>query len=393
MSSNFAISLHGISKKYHIYENPKDRLLSMLPWNKNKIFGHEFWALKDIDLEITKGEVIGIIGRNGAGKSTLLQLICKTLSPTEGSLEIEGKVAALLELGSGFNPEFSGRENVYLSAAIAGMSKDEIASKYDEIVAFSEIEAFIDQPVKTYSSGMLMRLAFSVATSVNPEILVIDEALSVGDGAFARKSFDRIMRLKESGCTILFCSHSLFQVESLCERVMWIENGKVKMVGQPSEVIPYYETSLEQKFSNEEIPKIVQGHKGFRLRQVTAVSPLLLHSMVDELCLRVEFTSNINAPTPTLIYEIFTQSGQTVTSGISKNDEFLLPRDEDGNGTIDICFPNINLMRGRYRIDIYLMCENALHLYDHASSCVIFDMVQENHEKGVAFLTHEWKKS
>lgn len=393
MSSNFAISLHGISKKYHIYENPKDRLLSMLPWNKNKIFGHEFWALKDIDLEITKGEVIGIIGRNGAGKSTLLQLICKTLSPTEGSLEIEGKVAALLELGSGFNPEFSGRENVYLSAAIAGMSKDEIASKYDEIVAFSEIEAFIDQPVKTYSSGMLMRLAFSVATSVNPEILVIDEALSVGDGAFARKSFDRIMRLKESGCTILFCSHSLFQVESLCERVMWIENGKVKMVGQPSEVIPYYETSLEQKFNNEEIPKIVQGHKGFRLRQVSAVSPLLLHSMVDELCLRVEFTSNINAPTPTLIYEIFTQSGQTVTSGISKNDGFLLPRDEDGNGTVNISFPNINLMRGRYRIDIYLMCENALHLYDHASSCVIFDMLQENHEKGIAFLPHEWKKS
>lgn len=392
MSSDFAISIQTVSKKFHIYQNSKDRLLSMLPWNKNKIFGNEFWALQDINLQIRQGEVIGIIGRNGAGKSTLLQLICKTLSPSLGTLEIKGKIAALLELGSGFNPEFSGRENVYLAAAIAGMSKNEIASKYEEIVAFSEIKAFIDQPVKTYSSGMLMRLAFSVATSVDPEILIIDEALSVGDGAFARKSFDRIMHLKEKGCTILFCSHSLFQVESLCERVIWLESGKVKMIGQPSEIIPHYEMSLEPEFYHNEPLNLARGQKGFRLRNIIAQSDFPLHSMIDALSIKIDFTCNIHEPIPTLIYEIFTQNGQTVTSGITKNDGFLLSCDSKGNGSVNLHFPKINLMRGRYRIDIYLMCENVLHLYDHASSCVMFNVLQEKHEKGVVFLTHEWKQ-
>lgn len=250
MSSDIAICLKNISKKYKLYEKPIDRLWQMLPWNKDKTIGEEFWALKNIDMEIRKGEVIGLVGQNGAGKSTLLQLVCNTLQSTSGEIHVNGKIAALLELGSGFNPEFTGKENVYMSAAISGLSKEETDEKYNEIVEFSGIGDFVNTPVKNYSSGMMVRLAFAVATSVEPDILVIDEALSVGDGAFARKSFDRIMKLKDAGCTILFCSHALYQVEVLCEKVMWLDKGEVKAFGEPSGVVNMYQTYLDRVNEN-----------------------------------------------------------------------------------------------------------------------------------------------
>jgi len=182
-----------------------------------------------VSFEIAKGDVIGILGVNGAGKSTLLQLVCGTLTATHGEVLVKGRIAALLELGAGFNPEFTGRENVFMSAAIMGLTQDEVTARFEDIVEFSGIRDFIDQPVKTYSSGMYVRLAFSVATHVDPDILVIDEALSVGDGHFARKSFDRIMALKARGCTILFCSHSIYQLEALCQQALWLDQGQVKL--------------------------------------------------------------------------------------------------------------------------------------------------------------------
>lgn len=386
---NIAISLKGIGKKYISYASSMDMLKSV--FTNGRIGSKtEHWALQDIDISIHKGEVVGLIGRNGAGKSTLLQIICKTLQPNAGEIVVNGKIAALLELGSGFNPEFSGKENVYLSAAIAGMSRAEIESKYDDIVAFSEIGDFIKLPVKTYSSGMLVRLAFSVATSVEPEILIIDEALSVGDGAFARKSFDRIMSLKERGCTILFCSHSLFQIESLCERAVWIEKGQIKMQGSPSEIIPEYELSLEGSTHCGLSDDRSALSKTIRIIDVRASSTELI-SCMDDLVIEVDYAYDGKLEAPALIYEIFTLSGQTVTSGISKNDGFLMSCGNDGKGTAAICFPNIKLMRGKYRVDVYLMCEKCIHLYDHASSCLILDVKQENNEKGVVFLEHSWR--
>ncbi|MFZ4704170.1 MAG: ABC transporter ATP-binding protein, partial [Candidatus Methylumidiphilus sp.] len=214
-SADFAIRAEGLSKCYTLYDHPADRLKQMLMRGRRQYY-REFWALRETSFELAKGQVLGLVGRNGAGKSTLLQLVCGTLAPSGGSLDVRGRVSALLELGAGFNPEFTGRENVYVSAAILGLSKAEINLRYDEIVEFSGIAEFIDQPVKTYSSGMFMRLAFAVATSVDPDILIIDEALSVGDGEFARKSFDRIIAMKETGKTILFCSHSMYHIESIC---------------------------------------------------------------------------------------------------------------------------------------------------------------------------------
>ncbi|MDX8377458.1 MAG: ABC transporter ATP-binding protein, partial [Mariprofundales bacterium] len=205
--SDIAIRVQNICKYYQIYSNPQDRLKQSL-WRGRKQFYREFKALDDVSFEVKKGETVGIIGRNGSGKSTLLQIICGTLAPTSGDVEVNGRVAALLELGSGFNPEFTGRENVYMNATILGLSKKEIDARFDDIVAFADIGEFIEQPVKTYSSGMMMRLAFAVAINVKPDVLIIDEALSVGDVAFQRKCFGKIEEIRDAGATIMFVSHS-----------------------------------------------------------------------------------------------------------------------------------------------------------------------------------------
>ena len=226
-AQSYAIEARGLGKCYGLYAHPSDRLKQLL-WGRWRQFSREFWALREVDLLIRPGEVVGLVGRNGAGKSTLLQMLCGTLPPTKGHLRVHGRVAALLELGAGFNPEFTGIENVFMNGAILGLKHHEVEERLDEILAFADIGEFVHQPVKTYSSGMFVRLAFAVATSVEPDILVIDEALAVGDGAFARKSFDRIMRLKDSGKTILFCSHSMYQVEALCSRAIWIDKGKLR---------------------------------------------------------------------------------------------------------------------------------------------------------------------
>jgi len=238
-----AIEARGVGKRFSLFEQPSDRLKQLL-WGRYKQYSRDFWALQDVSFDIRRGEVVGLVGRNGAGKSTLLQMVCGTLAPTTGSLAVRGRVAALLELGAGFSPDFSGLENVYMNAAILGMGRAQVDERLDSILAFADIGQFIHQPVKTYSSGMFVRLAFAVATSVEPDILVIDEALSVGDGAFARKSFDRIMDLKDKGATILFCSHAMYHVQALCSRALWLEGGRMRMWDDAPRVTAAYETSL-----------------------------------------------------------------------------------------------------------------------------------------------------
>lgn len=231
MSSDFAIKVENLSKSYRIYDKPRDRLLQAMPWNKKQYF-HEFWALKDVSFEVKKGETVGIIGRNGSGKSTLLQLICGTLTPTSGSIKTNGRVAALLELGAGFNPEFTGRENVYMNASILGLSKDEIDARFECIVDFADIGEFVDQPVKTYSSGMMVRLAFAVIAHVDADILVIDEALAVGDAFFVQKCMRFLRKFMESG-TVLFVSHDTAAVINFCNSAIWLSKGNVKYQGPP----------------------------------------------------------------------------------------------------------------------------------------------------------------
>jgi lipopolysaccharide transport system ATP-binding protein len=206
--------------------------------------GRRHWAVRDVSFRVDAGEVLGIVGRNGAGKSTLLQLVCGTLRPSEGELNVRGRIAALLELGAGFNPDFTGIENVYLNAALLGLTQAQVDARLDGILAFADIGDFVHQPVKTYSSGMFVRLAFAVATSVDPQLLVIDEALSVGDGAFARKSFERVMQLRDNGASILLCSHSVYHVQALCNRALWLDRGQVRGYGPAASVTASYETAL-----------------------------------------------------------------------------------------------------------------------------------------------------
>ena len=256
MSSNdFAIRVQGLSKCYQIYDAPKDRLKQMLVPRLQRIIGiqpkqyfREFKALNDVSFEIKKGETVGIIGRNGSGKSTLLQMICGTLTPTNGSIQTNGRIAALLELGSGFNPEFTGRENVYMNAAVLGLSREEIDTKFDDIVAFADIGDFIEQPVKTYSSGMMVRLAFAVIVHVDADILVIDEALAVGDVFFQQKCMRYLREFQKNGGTTLFVSHDTSAVINLCEKAILLSKNRSSSptIGDPEKISRIY---IEQLYS------------------------------------------------------------------------------------------------------------------------------------------------
>lgn len=238
------IRAKNISMRYLMtYDRIKSIKEYLVQLVKGKIKYEEFWALRNVSFEIKKGEVVGIIGHNGAGKSTLLKVISGILKPTDGELEVHGNIVPMLELGSGFDHDLTGRENVFLNGAILGYTEEYLKAKYDEIVAFSELGKFIDVPIRNYSSGMLMRLAFSIATVVQPEILIVDEILAVGDAAFQEKSKARMLELMSGGTTVLFVSHSLEQIREMCDRVIWLEHGNVKMIGPTKEICDAYQAS------------------------------------------------------------------------------------------------------------------------------------------------------
>jgi lipopolysaccharide transport system ATP-binding protein len=258
--NNIAIRISNLSKCYHIYDRPQDRLKQLVIPKLRSLVGRnpgdyfrEFWALNDVSFEVGRGETVGIIGRNGSGKSTLLQMICGTLEPTTGTVETHGRVAALLELGAGFNPEFTGRENVYMNATVLGLTQQEITARFDEIAAFADIGDFIEQPVKHYSSGMYARLAFAVAINVDPSILIVDEALSVGDEPFQRKCFARIEEIKRNGATILFVSHSSSAIVALCDRAILLHGGKCLYTGRPKIAVGWYQKLMNAPEKSEKI--------------------------------------------------------------------------------------------------------------------------------------------
>lgn len=241
-----SVEFQNVSKSYPIYENPGNRLKELLTLNRRR-FHRDFWALRDLSFDVRQGETFCVIGENGAGKSTLLQMVAGILPPSSGTVAVHGRVSALLELGSGFNPEFTGRDNVYLNAAILGFSKQEIDRRYREIEEFAEIGAFIDQPVKTYSSGMAVRLAFAVAIHVDPEILLVDEALAVGDIYFRQRCMRKVHELRSRGITILFVSHAIADVKAIGDRTLWLEGGRVKDLGATDGVVARYLAAMVEK--------------------------------------------------------------------------------------------------------------------------------------------------
>ena len=435
MSSNAlnpsaVISLEGVGKTYKRFAKPSDRFWQAV-WpsafrsasQTSAAEANEFVALAPLNLQVRRGEALGLIGRNGAGKSTLLQMVCGTLNPSSGNVVVNGKIGALLELGAGFNPEFTGRENVYLAAAVMGFSGAETDALYESIVEFSGIREFIDQPVKTYSSGMYVRLAFSIATSANPDILVIDEALSVGDGAFAKKSFERIMQLKEQGTTVLFCSHSMYQVESFCDRALWLDHGQVQMEGPAAKVVAAYADSLreESKLSSSATLASVRtsgasgasGGASIASDVSTAASAAALGvaritnievsvdgqtgreleavSLQSDVSITVQFESDPALPCPTFATGFALPDGQIFTSAYTLFDGLAIERDAQGRGQATVVFEKLPLMKGRFSIGAYLFDERALHVYDVVLQAATVVVTQPGVHQGFVQLPHRWK--
>lgn len=256
-NADIAIRVNKLSKCYHVYEHPQDRLKQSLSFGRKQYY-REFWALREMSFEVRKGETVGIIGRNGSGKSTLLQIIAGTLTPTSGSVELNGRIAALLELGSGFNPDFTGRENVFMNGAILGLSEHEIAARFAEIADFADIGDFMDRPVKTYSSGMILRLAFAVSVCVAPDIIIIDEALAVGDMAFQFKCMKRLEKLTQSGVTLFFVSHDINAVKAFCQRAIYLAKGEQKGSGSANDMVEMYLLDMrkEQQLAFQAAPNL-----------------------------------------------------------------------------------------------------------------------------------------
>ena len=273
-----AVHIRGVSKSYPIYMRPPDRLKELLTFNRRS-YHRDFWAVREVSLEVEKGATFGLVGENGSGKSTLLQLIAGILTPTLGAVEVEGRVSALLELGSGFNPQFTGRDNVFLNGAILGLSNREIERLFPAIESFAEIGEFINQPVKTYSSGMMVRLAFAVAINVEPDILLIDEALAVGDICFRQRCMRKIHELHRRGVTIIFVSHSAADVKSLAQQVAWLDRGRLVECGKPDAVVAKYLAAMVNKDSRYRKETAQQGASAGRAASEPMVAPEVVETI------------------------------------------------------------------------------------------------------------------
>ena len=400
-----SLELIEVSKAYRYYPSSWGRLGEMLT---GKVFHEERQVLDRLNLRIEPGEVVGIVGVNGAGKSTLLKLIAGTLKPTTGEVRQVGTICALLELGAGFHPDMSGRENIFLGGAVAGQPAEKTRELFDSIVEFSGLAEVIDHPVKTYSSGMLMRLAFSVATAVDPDMLILDETLSVGDGLFARKSFDRIMGFKEAGKTILFCSHSRYQVESICTRAIWLHQGSIRLDGPADHVVGAYNNFLleqEATPADAEVdhpPTVVKkdpSRVDARILQIRIGSehgwgqPVVLASGQSSLRIRVDFAADPAVPLPTLGMTLSPSKGRPIASASSLHDGLATRCDDKGRGFFVVTFPKLPLLRGAYWVNLFLMCEHGVFCYERVDRAVTFEVSQTGPDIGLVSLERDWLAS
>ncbi len=366
-NNNIAVKTVGLSKIYKLYNKPFDRVRELF---SAKGYHKDFSALSNISFEVTKGSTLGIIGDNGAGKSTLLKILANTLTPSSGTMEITGRVGSLLELGAGFHPELSGRQNYYLHAAILGLSETEIKEKENAILDFAEIGDFIDQPVKTYSSGMNLRLGFSIATSINPDVLIVDEALSVGDEYFQKKSIDRMINFKNSGKTIVFCSHSMYQINLLCERAIWIKEGQLHKIGPSADVTAAYENYQRKKsgkINNKQLKEETDvSTKWIRFIKLNdSVKPIKLQHK-QKLFTEIEFVSIDNEPY-TIAIGIQRTDG-IIAHAINLKNEKKLLFNKKGINRLRINYSKLPLLHGEFVLFVYILDENGVYVYHYTQS-------------------------
>ncbi|MCG7933718.1 MAG: ABC transporter ATP-binding protein [Candidatus Thiodiazotropha taylori] len=393
-----AIEARQLSKSYRQYAKPFDLFKE---WLLRKPFHNQVDALAPIDLTIPKGTTFGVIGDNGAGKSTLLKLLAGTLTPTTGSLHIEGRKSAILELGSGFHPEFSGLENIQLACSLLGLSAAETAERTPQIIEFSELGVAIHRPVKSYSSGMFVRLAFSVITSIDPDVLIVDEALSVGDALFQKKSMDRMMKFRDEGRTLVFCSHNLYQVKELCEQAVWLENGVVRGMGESAKVVDDYQDSVRQRQKAGSIDRAspdAEAASDVYLAEVVleggidTAENIPLYQTGDHFAIRVEADIGSRPADDVHIGLVLIRNDGLQVYGVSTLiDQLGLYPIADKRYGVRLVFDPIHLMSGDYALEAWLIDRSGLHVYDSRPVCCQFRVRHESSEVGIVKMSHQWE--
>jgi lipopolysaccharide transport system ATP-binding protein len=394
-SMEVAVRADELSKQYSIYRRPVDRLIEAFTRRPRHTI---FPALQDVTLDVQKGETVGIIGQNGAGKSTLLKLLCRVTEPTSGTLDTKGTIASILELGTGFHPEFTGRDNAALNAAILGLSAAEVKKALPHILEFSELGTFLDRPVKTYSSGMYMRLAFSVAVNVNPDILVIDEALAVGDGHFQKKCVDKIREFQDDGRTILFCSHALYHIASLCRRTLWLDHGRVMRFGPSLDVVHEYETFLLQRDRDQAAagePEHESSLSPVRFHDIVvcdrAGRPRDLFARGDDIHLKLRIHSDDPRQPIHVIVAVHRSADDLQCFAVGTHADGMAPLSGRNEYEITVQLQNVPLLRADYSIIAFVGDENAITVFDRRDLRPGFTMTGERFEIGLVDVSHRWQ--
>jgi ABC-type polysaccharide/polyol phosphate transport system ATPase subunit len=393
-----AIEVEGVSKRFRLYHERNQSLKAAFMRGRRAKFD-EFWALRDVSLSVPAGKTYGLIGHNGSGKSTLLKCMAGILVPDAGTLQTRGKVSALLELGAGFHPELSGRDNVYLNGSILGMSKKQIDAQFDEIVDFAGLETFIDTPVKNYSSGMYVRLGFSVAINVDPEVLMVDEVLAVGDESFQRKCMDKFKDFRDDGRTVVIVSHALGTMRTMCDEVAWLDHGKVLGIGKPGELVDEY-TAASHQDQAEATPHDEEagsrwGSGEVRVERVELLdrsgAPVSATRTGEAVTFRMHYRAKERIVRPVFGFGLHTADGQHVT-GPNTRDVEMVPEFIEGEGHVDLEVPRLMLIPGVFDVSVSVFDYACLHPYDFRTKALRFDVeVGKPHELyGVVSLGGRW---
>lgn len=399
------LRLEGVGKEYRLYDSPRARLRALLT---GRALHRSHWALRDVSLTLRRGQCLGVVGQNGAGKSTLLKLVTGVIQPTCGQVQRRGRVTAILELGAGFHPEFSGRQNLYFGGSLIGIDAQQMAAIEPQVLAFADIGEAIERPVKTYSSGMVMRLAFALVTAVQPEVLIIDEALAVGDQSFQKKCIERIQEFRDSGCTILFCSHSAYHVRHLCDAALWLDTGRVMALGATGEVLDAYEKFVRAQVdaAQQETPP-EQDAPPLHEREPDAAAiisceiegleplpegavprtPRLLQSrdLVATITVRGK-----ESECPSIGFMVEQDKGVGITS-LATHDEGVAPAHIGGRLWRSVLrFPDLPLHSGDYTISVYLFDERGLVIYDQWFQFQVLRVEAATKVPGLVRLPHVW---
>ncbi|MFL6196214.1 MAG: ABC transporter ATP-binding protein [Thermoanaerobaculia bacterium] len=386
------VTAEGLTKTYRVYGTPWDRLGELITRRSRH---KEFRALEDVTFTLPRGEGLALIGENGAGKSTLLKILAGVAAPTSGGFRVQGKVASILELGSGFHPEFTGRQNIVLNAAMLGLSQEELRRKMPDIVGFSELGEFIDQPVKTYSTGMAMRLGFSIATQIEPDVLIIDEALSVGDGYFQKKCMDRLRVFVDGGGTLLFCSHAMYYVSAFCQRALWLRNGRAEALGLVEEVVRGYENFLVTKSRRaaaaSATPAAVPVGRPARLGSIRMAEPRqdALYTRGDLWELDVEWETE----DPRLAFHLgvgINRADDVEVFSLATHLDGMAPMTGERSYRVRLTIPSLPLLKGEFTVYVFLLDEEGLHIYDQRVIPGAFTVRSPSYVFGLVQVDHAW---